>query len=128
MIACPTPTAKSGTTANQTIGTTVYIYSNGTVSIEPGTASYCDTVIYRVQVHREFTADEIKAACDALEAVVKSPVEEQPDEPRIERPLWPRPASRARVSQRHRPATRRIRQPLRERATVCRNRKGRIES
>jgi hypothetical protein len=120
-MACHTSTVKSS-------GTTVYIYSDGRIAIEPGTASYCDTVTFTVQVHREVTVDEWRAACDALAAVVKSPAEEQPEGPRIERPLWPRPASRARVSQRHRPATRRIRQPLRERASVCRNRKGRIES
>jgi len=122
-MACHTSTVKSSGTA-----TTVYIYSDGRIAIEPGTSSYCDTVTFTVQVHREFTAAELQAAVDALAAVVKAPAEEQSDEPRIERPFWPRPASRARGSQLHRPATRRIRQPLRERATVCRNRKGRIES
>lgn len=122
-MACPTSTVKSSGTA-----TTVYIYSDGTICLEPGTASYCDTATFTVQVHREFTAAELQAAVDALAAVFKAPAEEQPDEPRIERPLWPRPASCARGSQRQRPATRRIQQPHRERATVCRNRKGRIES
>ena len=122
MIACTTSTVKSSGTE-----TTIFIYSDGTVCIDPGTASYCDTTARVVHVHRDLTAEQLRAACDALSAVVKSPAEEQPDEPRSKRPLWPRPASRASASQRHRPATRRILQPLRERATVCRNRKGRIE-
>lgn len=91
-MACPTSITKSA----QPWSVTVCIRSDGTITIEPGTASYCDV---EITVHREVTADELQAACDALAAVVKSPAEEQPDDPRLERPLWPRPASRARGSQ-----------------------------
>jgi len=122
MIAPCDTTVKKHSPSGETV---VYVTSQGTVRVELGSYPYyaCE-----IRVERDKLATELIAASKAFAAVANSFQKEAAEEIVAERPVWPRPESHRGGAQAQRFATRHILQPQRERATVRRNRRGRIET